>query len=194
MAPANRRGLLHQFRGFFNATIIMFSIPGLFATIVQAGGYPALSLALAHYPFHTDNITMAQVAAWFVQRGIFSGSPDVLLLESFARAHRNAKTGNPNLENRDWGEAPRNIQEAIAMSPVPTWPNLVHAPPNVPTEHSRRPSDNGIASSSHAPMDLREGSENGELRRPPPPPSTGDGNIDADDPAAAGAAVSGASG
>ncbi|KAJ7209332.1 hypothetical protein C8J57DRAFT_1540416 [Mycena rebaudengoi] len=187
MAPANRHDVLHQFRGFFNATIIMFSMPGLFAAIIQAGSYPPLSLALAHYPFLTDNITMAQVAAWFVQQGILLGSMDVLLLESFARAQRNTKTGNPNLENKDWGEAPRDITEAISMSPVPAWRDLVQMPPNVPTEHSRTLGETGgIASPSQMDVELsplREGSETGELRGPSPPPSTEGEDIDVDNPA-----------
>ncbi|KAJ7281692.1 hypothetical protein C8J57DRAFT_1500380 [Mycena rebaudengoi] len=186
MAPANRRDVPHQFCGFFNAMIIMFSVPRLFAAIIQAGSYPPLSLVLAHYPFLTDNITMVQVAAWFVQQGILLGSMDVLLLELFARAQHNAKTGNPNLENKDWGEAPHDITEAIAMSPMPAWHDLVHVPPNVPTEHSRTPGETGgIASLSQMDVKLsplHEGSETSKLQGPSPPPSMEGEDIDVDNP------------
>ncbi|KAJ7197074.1 hypothetical protein C8J57DRAFT_1263023 [Mycena rebaudengoi] len=128
MSPMNRRELPHQFRRFFDTVMLMFSIPGLFDAIVLAGGYPAATLVLAHYPFLTDNIMMAQVASWFVQCGIAAGSPDILILESFARG--------------------------ITMFPVPAWAELEHPPSAAPggTLHPRNPAGLGLANSQHAPM------------------------------------------
>jgi hypothetical protein len=63
MSPVNRRNIPHQFRRFFDTAIMMFSIPGLFDAILLVGGYPSAALPLAHYPFLTDNITMAHVAS-----------------------------------------------------------------------------------------------------------------------------------
>ncbi|KAJ7222697.1 hypothetical protein C8J57DRAFT_1253646 [Mycena rebaudengoi] len=192
MAPVNRRGVPHQFRRFFDTAILMFSIPGLFNAIILAGGYPAAVLALAHYPFLTDNIVMAQVASWFVQHGITTGSPDVLILESFARARRNSKADNADLENTAWLTPPRTIEEAIAMFPVPAWHELEHAPPAVPdsTTLPRNPAALGLVASLHAPM---TGVEGAHTTTPPAIPDT-NADIHLDGDAAEESAVGGLTG
>ncbi|KAJ7220405.1 hypothetical protein C8J57DRAFT_1254236 [Mycena rebaudengoi] len=192
MSPVNRRGTPHQFRCFFNAATLMFSITGLFDAIVRAGGYPSTALALAHYPFLTDNVLMAHIATWFVQRGIAAGSPDVLVLESFAQAWRNMKVGIQDLENSTWTEAPCTVAEAISMFPVPNWRVLEDAPPAMPmdTMHPCNPAGNDLASLLHAPMTGIEADAGHGI---PPPPASDSDNVhlgDAADDSAIGGAVS----
>ncbi|KAJ7281699.1 hypothetical protein C8J57DRAFT_1219534 [Mycena rebaudengoi] len=145
LSPSNRRDVPYQFRGFFNPAILMFSIPGLFAAIVNTGRYPARLLAYTHYPFLMENANMAH-------RGIMLDSTDVLKLESFACSRRNAKSNIKDLDNSVWTTAPRTVAEAFTMSPVPRWADLVHVPAAIATTMSRTLGDDGLRSSQHAPM------------------------------------------
>ncbi|KAJ7253139.1 hypothetical protein C8J57DRAFT_1237493 [Mycena rebaudengoi] len=142
MSPVNRRNIPHQFRRFFDTAIMMFLIPGLFDAILLVGGYPSAALPLTHYPFLTDNITMAHVASWFSQRGITAGAGDVRILESFSRARCNTKSNIADLENLEWLDALCTLEHASLAVPNST-------------NHPRIPA--GLTDSQHAPMTGVEG-------------------------------------
>ncbi|KAJ6464310.1 hypothetical protein C8R47DRAFT_1079686 [Mycena vitilis] len=58
LGPADRRNRAHQWRGFFEPAILMLSIPGFYAYIMAAGGYPPATIDAEHFRGPTDNTTM----------------------------------------------------------------------------------------------------------------------------------------
>ncbi|KAJ7446038.1 hypothetical protein B0H11DRAFT_1930379 [Mycena galericulata] len=158
LSPTHRRALAHQHHLFMDAGIRLFSIDGLYAYILRTGGYEVDSLPLDHYPFLTDNITIFLVAAWFAQHGIAPGSQDVLALEEFARLRRNMSAGISNLDNMEWNDEPHSARIALAMTGIPAWAELRHAPLRIAAT--------GLAASVHAPR-----MEDVVLTTPDPPPT-----------------------
>ncbi|KAJ7258332.1 hypothetical protein C8J57DRAFT_1516230 [Mycena rebaudengoi] len=152
----------HQFRLWLDMFITMFSVPGMYARIVELGGYPLDSMPLAHYPRLTDNITMPQVAAYVASHGISPETPAVATIESFAISRRNAIAGNSQLDDTDWVGFPRSLAD-IAEIHIPAWlevdtgpePVAVSAPDStddstlmevvVPTSPPGEPGDNTVA-------------------------------------------------
>ncbi|KAJ7684898.1 hypothetical protein DFH06DRAFT_1313280 [Mycena polygramma] len=168
LAPRNTRELNHQYRLFVQAAVRLFSIRGLFAHMVQVGGYPFARLAVEHYGYLTDNITMALIAAWFVQHGLEPGSDDVTVLEDFARVRRNMQAKFTDLDNEVWHDEPYDAS-ALKMpeDQIPKWADVHHAPIAPDTGMD------GLQGSVHAPMEdvLSTFNLEGEDVIPSPPPS-----------------------
>ncbi|KAJ7499519.1 hypothetical protein FB451DRAFT_1385217 [Mycena latifolia] len=158
LSPGDRHGLAHQYHLFFDMAICMFSIRGLFARIIELGGYPAASLPMAHYPYPTDNITMAQVAAWFVQHGIAPGAVDIGMLQSFAHVRRNMVARITDLNNNEWMDVPQNsgALQLLSAGDVPRWADLRHAPVPSATATVDAPitGRSGLGASMHAPTPM----------------------------------------
>ncbi|KAJ7086048.1 hypothetical protein B0H15DRAFT_801693 [Mycena belliarum] len=154
LCPGDRRRIAHQYHLFFDMVVRLFSIRGLFAQIVMIGGYPFASLPMSHYPYLTDNITLALVAAWFVQHGIAPGSDAVTMLESWAKVRRNIGAHVTELDNEEWAEAPGSaaFMESLSREDVPLWADLHHAPLR-PTAPSSVIAAGGLDTSIHAPME-----------------------------------------
>ncbi|KAJ7451019.1 hypothetical protein FB451DRAFT_1409925 [Mycena latifolia] len=185
LSPGNHRRLAHQYRMFFDMAVCMFSIRRLFARIVSLGGYPSASLHMAHYPYLMDNITMALVAAWFVQHGIVPGMQDVAILESFTRVHRNMAVHITNLANMEWPDALQNIGavQALAEADVPCWADLRHAlcadGTTIAVVDASASGHGRLAASMHAPMPMEvepPPTPAGGTPLPLPPPESGSGS------------------
>ncbi|KAJ6450555.1 hypothetical protein C8R47DRAFT_1230210 [Mycena vitilis] len=131
LAPDHRRALNHQHHQFTQAVVNLFSVRGLFAHIVQEGGYPMDMLPMRHYDSLTDNMTIFLAAAWYVTHGIVPGSPDVLALEEFARARRNMQAGNEDVTNEEWAVDDMDAVATLGFTAprIPLWADINHAPP-----------------------------------------------------------------
>ncbi|KAJ7665831.1 hypothetical protein DFH06DRAFT_1322984 [Mycena polygramma] len=163
LGPADRRNRAHQWRRFYETSTLMLSIPGFFAFLVEAGGYPAGSLEAEHFAGPTDNVTMPVIAAWYVRHGIPTTGPVIEALEAFGRSRRNMRVNIPDLMNVGWPDEPQSVRMAMAVNPasIPTWamlcsptvtppPAPVHAAPVVARVATGNTVD-GLASSIHAP-------------------------------------------
>ncbi|KAK7035667.1 hypothetical protein R3P38DRAFT_2771294 [Favolaschia claudopus] len=146
LSPPNLRDQNHRYRIFSQTAMYLFSVKGLFAHFVECGGYPVMNVGMQHYPFITDNITMAEVADWFAEHGIAPASADVAKLEAFARVRRNMQD-NCDLDNENWASEPTGpaalqtpasaITKRVEMRRV-----LYNVPPSL---------FEGLSSSIHAP-------------------------------------------
>ncbi|KAJ7715359.1 hypothetical protein DFH07DRAFT_785624 [Mycena maculata] len=160
LGPSDRRALDHQWRRWYETVTLMLSIPGYYAHLVVAGGYPPASLPLQHYPYLTDNFTMPLAAAWLICHGIPVSGPAITALESFARSRRNVRNNIVDLNNVGWSDTPHSLAAALEDStPIPAWAELQHAPlrpgsHEVPGAGPPRPAFDGLAASMHAQMDV----------------------------------------
>ncbi|KAJ7760352.1 hypothetical protein B0H16DRAFT_1719857 [Mycena metata] len=138
----------HDQRTFIQVGTQLFSVEGLYEHILQLGEYPLAKLPIAHYPYPTENVTIFLVAAWYAQYGLVPGSRDVVYLEEYARARRNATAGNANLTNNDWTNEEVNASALqLTAAQIPHWSALQHT--------SSNDSVAGIGVSIHAqPMDV----------------------------------------
>ncbi|KAJ7747403.1 hypothetical protein DFH07DRAFT_776008 [Mycena maculata] len=154
-----RAGICH-WRRWYETVTLMLSIPGYYAHLVVAGGYPPASLPLQHYPYLTDNFTMPLAAAWLIRHGIPVSGPAITALESFARSRRNVRNNIVDLNNVGWSDTPCSLAAALEDStPIPAWAELQHAPlrpgsHEVPGAGPPHPAFDGLAASMHAQMDV----------------------------------------
>ncbi|KAJ7110267.1 hypothetical protein C8R43DRAFT_1139417 [Mycena crocata] len=171
LGPDGRRG--HQYHVFFENWVMMMSIPGLYAHIVNVGGYPFAELPMEHYPGPTNNVTMPDVAAWMVQHGIAPTSNAVLYMEEFARARRNMRANIENLNAVGWPEEPRNVASAMAADPnsIPSWVEMLRSRGVAAAMLAAPAPPAGISASMHAP-EMEVDSTDTARSIPSPPPET----------------------
>ncbi|KAJ7640208.1 hypothetical protein B0H17DRAFT_1216659 [Mycena rosella] len=131
LAPTRDRASSSLHRACFmdNATRLL-SVHGTFHRYAQMGEYVFANFIFEHYPFDASNVMFAHVVAWYIQHGIASDSPALLMLESYACAHRNAAAGNDNLEATEFAEGfPVSIIDVanIELHTEDHWSTLHHA-------------------------------------------------------------------
>ncbi|KAJ7673457.1 hypothetical protein B0H17DRAFT_1208405 [Mycena rosella] len=124
----------------------LFSIPGLYEHLVHLGAYKVTSLAMQHYPYVTDSVTIFLVVTWFAQHGIVPGSRDISALENFCCSRWNMEAGIENLDNAFWDDEPQSTELAlqITSASVPHWSELNFG--------QRRLAGTDLGPSSHTPM------------------------------------------
>ena len=66
----------------------LFSIPGLYAHIIHATGFPMGNRTQEQFPFMTNNLSYLQVAVWIRDHGLCAEDPTVGYLEDWARSYR----------------------------------------------------------------------------------------------------------
>ncbi|KAJ7108798.1 hypothetical protein C8R44DRAFT_884828 [Mycena epipterygia] len=109
----------------------LLSIHRTYYHYANIGQYVYADLPLKHYPFHTDNITMSLVVAWFMQHGMNKDSEVLAQMESFSRSHCNLRTGKeiPTLPEFDSGGFPCNAHNILSImeANIILWATICHA-------------------------------------------------------------------
>ena len=66
----------------------LFSIPGLYAHIIHATGFPMGNCTRERFPFMTNNLSYLQVAVWIHNHGLRAEDPTMGYLEDWAKSCR----------------------------------------------------------------------------------------------------------
>jgi hypothetical protein len=115
----------------------LFSIPGLYAHIIHATGFPVGNRTRERFPFITNNLSYLQVAVWIHDHGLRAEDPTVGYLEEWAKSCR-ISTGSI-LTDGSWDAWPTSF-EAVEkeMSRELSDAHITFTyPPRAPSAHPR---------------------------------------------------------
>src|SRR5882762_5835716 len=86
----------------------LFSIPGLYAHIIHATGFPMGNRTQEQFPFMTNNLSYLQAAVWIHDHGLCAEDPTVGYLEDWAKSCHTS-TGSI-LTDGSWDAWPTNFE------------------------------------------------------------------------------------
>jgi len=115
----------------------LFSIPGLYAHIIHATGFPMGNRTQEQFPFMTNNLSYLQVAVWIRDHGLCAEDPTVGYLEDWARSYR-ISTGSI-LTKGSWDVWPTSfeaVEEEMSRELSDAHVTSTY-PPRAPSAHPR---------------------------------------------------------
>ena len=98
----------------------VFSIPGLYRSIIERGGYPSGGQeCLLPYPGQMANVSIYDVASWYAHCGLTEESIELMVPVAIRHRHENEKRNvNSNEEFTEW---PARLHEVVS---VPSYAGL----------------------------------------------------------------------
>ena len=113
----------------------LFSIPGLYAHIIHATGFPMGNCTQEQFPFMANNLSYLQVAVWIHNHGLHAEDPTMGYLEDWARSYCISTGSILNEGSWDvWPTSFKAVEEEMSRELSDAHVTFTY-PPHAPSAH-----------------------------------------------------------